>query len=226
MLKKHCYFSYIKVSLYYKIMSDNNEEYQNTLNDGSYEFELGQYIYLLQEREFRKTKEKIYKLGKTKQQHNKRFGQYPKDSILLTQLICDDCDKMERILINLFNEKFKKRTNIGNEYFEGDYKEMIDLIYNTIKQEETEKSNNKEIKLLKEHNEELIEERDNLIILITKYCTGDIEINDGRCTTIRNSKETEILGHLADEYRVFTYMGSDEWCLTDCEYFKHIKKTL
>ena len=118
-------------------MSDNNEKYQDTFNEESYEFELGQYIYLLQEREFRKTKEKIYKLGKTKQQHTKRFAQYPKDSILLNQIVCDDCDKIERILINLFNEKFKKRKDIGNEYFEGDYKYMIDLIYNTIKQEET-----------------------------------------------------------------------------------------
>lgn len=120
-------------------MSDNNLEYQNTFNNGSHEFELGQYIYLLQEREFIKTKENIYKLGKTKQQHNKRFAQYPKNSKLLTQLICDDCDKIERILINLFNEKFEKRKDIGNEYFEGDYKYMIDLIYNTIKQEETKK---------------------------------------------------------------------------------------
>ena len=111
-------------------MSDNNEKYQDTLNDG-------QYIYLLQEREFRKTKEKIYKLGKTKQQHNKRFNQYPKGSLLLYQIICDDCDKIERILINLFNEKFKKIEEIGNEYFEGDYKYMIDLINNTVNEKET-----------------------------------------------------------------------------------------
>ena len=66
----------------------DDEEYQDTFNEESYEFELGQYIYLLQEREFRKTKEKIYKLGKTKQQHTKRFAQYPKDSILLNQIVC------------------------------------------------------------------------------------------------------------------------------------------
>ena len=42
-----------------------------------------QYIYLLQEREFIKTKEPIYKIGKTKQVNNKRFGQYPKGSVLL-----------------------------------------------------------------------------------------------------------------------------------------------
>ena len=40
-------------------MSDNNEEYQNTFNDGLYQFKLGQYIYLLQEREFIKKKQNI-----------------------------------------------------------------------------------------------------------------------------------------------------------------------
>lgn len=32
-----------------------------------------QYIYLLQEREFIKTNENIYKIGKTKQENCKRF---------------------------------------------------------------------------------------------------------------------------------------------------------
>ena len=34
------------------------------------------YVYLIQEREFIKTNEKIYKLGKSKQEHNKRANQY------------------------------------------------------------------------------------------------------------------------------------------------------
>ena len=50
---------YIKFSLHNRIMSDNNEEYQNTFNDGLYQFKLGQYIYLLQEREFIKKKQNI-----------------------------------------------------------------------------------------------------------------------------------------------------------------------
>ena len=46
------------------------------------------YIYLLQEREFIKTKEHIYKVGMTKQENHERFNQYPKGSILLFQMIC------------------------------------------------------------------------------------------------------------------------------------------
>jgi hypothetical protein len=32
-------------------------------------------------------------------------------------------------LIELFNTKYIKRTDIGNEYFEGNYKNMINDIY-------------------------------------------------------------------------------------------------
>ena len=37
---------YNRVSLYYKIMSYNNEEYQDAFNEESYEFELCQYLYV------------------------------------------------------------------------------------------------------------------------------------------------------------------------------------
>ena len=41
-----------------------------------------EYIYLLQEREFFRKKENVYKIGKTKQLNYKRFNSYPKGSIL------------------------------------------------------------------------------------------------------------------------------------------------
>jgi uncharacterized C2H2 Zn-finger protein len=91
-----------------------------------------QYIYLLQEREFIKTKESIYKIGKTKQENNKRFNNYPNGSILLLQIICIDCDKCENLVMKLFKSKYIHCKEIGNEYFKGDYKEMINDIYNII----------------------------------------------------------------------------------------------
>lgn len=91
-----------------------------------------QYIYLLQEREFIKTKEDIYKIGKTKQSNDKRFKQYPKDSILLYQIICDNCDFIEKNLIKEFKNKFTHCKTIGNEYFKGNYKNMIDTIHTYI----------------------------------------------------------------------------------------------
>ena len=39
------------------------------------------YVYLLQQREFLKTKEDIFKVGMTTQENHERFKQYPKGSI-------------------------------------------------------------------------------------------------------------------------------------------------
>ena len=91
------------------------------------------YIYLLQEREFIKSKEPIYKIGRSMQEHTKRFGQYPKGSQLLLQIICVDCKISEKILIDSFKKKYKHKKEIGNEYFEGDYKLMMDDIYTHVK---------------------------------------------------------------------------------------------
>jgi hypothetical protein len=91
------------------------------------------YIYLLQEREFIKTKENIYKVGKTTKDNLTRFNQYPKGSKLLFQIIVIDCHDMERRILNKFNDSFTIRKDYGNEYFEGNYEDMIDIIFSTIK---------------------------------------------------------------------------------------------
>ena len=92
-----------------------------------------QYLYLLQEREFIKTKEPVYKVGMTKKENHERFNQYPKGSVLLFQMICNNCKNMEKLVLKKFKETFKHRKDLGNEYFEGEYTSMIDIIYLTIK---------------------------------------------------------------------------------------------
>jgi hypothetical protein len=87
-----------------------------------------QYIYLFHLREFIKSNENIYKIGKTKQNNNNRLKQYPKGSILLHQTICVNCDETEKELIKIFKNKFKHCTDIGNEYFKGEFKLMIEEI--------------------------------------------------------------------------------------------------
>ena len=94
-----------------------------------------QYIYLLQEREFIKTDEPIYKIGMTCKENHIRFKQYPKGSILLFQMICSDCKVAERDIIKKFKKQFTLRDDIGSEYFHGDYNAMIDVIYNTIRED-------------------------------------------------------------------------------------------
>jgi hypothetical protein len=93
---------------------------------------MSNYIYLLQEREFITTNQNIYKLGKTKQENLQRFKQYPKGSKLLLQQVCDGCDILEPELIRDFKNKYTHRKDIGNEYFEGDYNNMIKDIHNKI----------------------------------------------------------------------------------------------
>ena len=85
-----------------------------------------EYIYLLQEREFVKSGQPIYKIGKTKQPNQKRFSQYPKGSVLLFQRICHNCHQVEGELIRRFKEVFKQHTDIGSEYFEGDSFAMME----------------------------------------------------------------------------------------------------
>jgi hypothetical protein len=103
------------------------------------------YIYLLQEREFIKTNESIYKIGRTKQEHNKRLNQYPKGSILLVQIICSNCVIMEKKIITFFKEKYKHRKDIGNEYFEGNSKDMIQEINNIINNEQIKQNKDEDI---------------------------------------------------------------------------------
>lgn len=90
------------------------------------------YIYLLQEREFIKTSEAIYKVGRTQKEHLIRFEQYPKGSMLLFQMICNDSITTELQILKLFKTTFTQRLDIGTEYFEGDFHKMMDIIYNTI----------------------------------------------------------------------------------------------
>ena len=91
-----------------------------------------QYIYLLQEREFIKSNEPIYKLGKTRQECLKRISNYPNGTKLIFQILCNDCDNYEKELIHIFKNTFIQKKEIGNEYFKGNLYKMIEIIYNLI----------------------------------------------------------------------------------------------
>lgn len=110
------------------------------------------YIYLLQEREFIKTKENIFKVGMTKKENHTRFKQYPLGSILLFQMVCNDCKSIEMVLIQKFKKTFIQIKDIGREYFKGDHLSMIDIIYSTITDENTSKSEEVTIEEIDENN--------------------------------------------------------------------------
>ncbi len=87
------------------------------------------YIYLLHEREHIRLSEDVYKVGMTRQSNLNRFNNYPKGSILLFQMECIDCKFIESIVLQVFKNKFYNCFFYGNEYFKGDKKDMMDIIY-------------------------------------------------------------------------------------------------
>jgi hypothetical protein len=112
-----------------KSIINNINNHQKIINNDN---ETKEFIYLLQEREFIKTKEPIYKIGKTKQEKLKRIKSYPNGSELLLYTVCNNCDEIEKTIINKFKSHFIHKKDIGNEYFKGDYNSMIYLIYDII----------------------------------------------------------------------------------------------
>ena len=95
-----------------------------------------QYVYLLQTREFLNSKEPVYKIGRSKQDNYARFSQYGLGSVLLFQSSCYDSVKLEKEIIDLFNDKYERIKILGNEWFRGDADEMkadfCDIIKNSI----------------------------------------------------------------------------------------------
>lgn len=94
------------------------------------------FIYLIHLREFINQNLPVYKIGRTYQLNGKRFNSYPKDSIVLLHLKCNDSIRQEKALINIFKDQFIHRKDIGNEYFEGNPAFMIDLIFNLLKNQD------------------------------------------------------------------------------------------
>ncbi len=89
------------------------------------------FIYLIQEREFIKTQENVYKLGKTVNP-KQRLSSYPKGSKVILIIPCSDCDVAESSLLSLFDRFFTKRKDIGVEYYEGDIGSMAKMVMRYI----------------------------------------------------------------------------------------------
>lgn len=92
-----------------------------------------QHVYLLQTREFLKTRENIFKIGRTVREASERFREYSKSSKIFLAMVVRDCCKVEEDLKRAFDEKFHQRTDIGRESYQGDVIEMI-KVFTTIVQ--------------------------------------------------------------------------------------------
>jgi hypothetical protein len=83
------------------------------------------FIYLLKERTAVESDINVYKIGKSTQENYKRFDGYHKGFKLLLHIKCDNCHTLETKIINHFKSKYHHYDKFGEEYFEGDYKEMM-----------------------------------------------------------------------------------------------------
>jgi hypothetical protein len=82
------------------------------------------HIYVIKEREFIKTKENVYKIGRSKNIRN-RMPSYPKDSLIYSILYAKDVIRTEKEMIRRFDTVFTKRQDIGYEYYECEEDELM-----------------------------------------------------------------------------------------------------
>jgi T5orf172 domain len=92
-----------------------------------------EYVYFIHEREFLNAKKPVYKLGKTTQWNCRRLQDYPKESALILVWRVPDCHVVERALIAEFDKRYKKRADIGAEYYEGNVNKMKTTFMNIVK---------------------------------------------------------------------------------------------
>lgn len=78
----------------------------------------GGHLYLIREREFLKTRELVFKIGKTTDVRH-RMPAYPKDSLLYAMVHCPHAlGDTEKRLLRHFDAHFVRRDDIGREYYE------------------------------------------------------------------------------------------------------------
>lgn len=81
--------------------------------------------YMAHLREFRNSKQEIYKIGGTERPVVERIRDYPKDTMLIVYANVLNHQESEQELIKIFDIKFINRPDIGREYYEGNKNDMI-----------------------------------------------------------------------------------------------------
>ena len=76
------------------------------------------YIYIIHTRASLNINEPVYKIGKTTD-FSKRISGYDKGSEPILMLYVNNSNIFEKLIIETFKIHFIKRTDYGNEYFEG-----------------------------------------------------------------------------------------------------------
>jgi hypothetical protein len=116
-----------------------------------------QYVYIVHEREFVKSGNPTFKIGKTGNVDSyKRICAYPKNSILLALMPTKNCHIVEKELIILFAKKYKQMIEYGVEYFQGNIHSMVKDMYMFINYHDTMETYKKPIN---KESEKIIKKR-------------------------------------------------------------------
>ena len=83
-------------------------------------------VYILITREFIRSNENVYKIGRTKNL-KRRFNTYPKGSELLNSFEVKDSIYVEKQLKKKFTNAFIHRKDIGHEWFEGNKSDILKM---------------------------------------------------------------------------------------------------
>lgn len=123
--------SYVEQDILYPslIKSDNDilpKKTSDVFGDSEYNGD-SEYVYIFHPREFAKNGENIYKIGRTKQCPFERIKSYDKGTRMVAFKQVINCNKTERCIIREFSTKFIRRTDLGNELFQGDKREIVKL---------------------------------------------------------------------------------------------------
>lgn len=76
------------------------------------------------------TPDSVYKIGKTTDcDPNKRLCKYPKFSLVKYTIAVENADLFEDIVMRKFKSAFKRRMELGLEYYEGDLTAMVCIVH-------------------------------------------------------------------------------------------------
>ena len=86
------------------------------------------HLYCLIEREFLKSGEKIYKVGKSVHL-SQRMNSYPKGSLIISIFKVNDCHITEKLLLKRLDQElsFRNAREIGRVYYEADLPSLLKI---------------------------------------------------------------------------------------------------
>ena len=85
------------------------------------------YMYLIRDAS---KPEGVYKIGKTTEDNPwDRLKRYPEGSKTLATIFCTEVHQCEQFMIRQFEQRFERRLDLGLEYFQGEWNQMVLLLH-------------------------------------------------------------------------------------------------